>query len=136
MDPLGRKGWQNNGRDGSPVSTPGRGQSFPQETSLVVLGVMFPSAVPQPFGLTAEESPHFRSDVASGGKNTNVIFYDPISSIENTAPVGTPCTGISGAFLTLAHDNRNQGSRSGRRADAMKAVARDLADLALRKRRG
>lgn len=135
--PLDIQRRQKTGGDhSSPIPTHGPAQQCPQEYGLVVLGVMYPSVVPQPSQGIPGDLPHLLPDVATGWQCTDVIFYDPISSVGSGDPIRTGSLGaISEVPLSPKHEKKGKGSRHESRMNAMEAVARELAMLSLRNRR-
>ena len=108
-----------------PLPTPGSPRHFQSESALVVLGVMYPSALPQLVEADAHLDRIGRPPGLVGRQSVDVVFYDPLSSkrkgeeVPQAAKYGrnTKCDG-----------NVN-------RTEAQKAVARDLASLSIGKRR-
>lgn len=101
--------------NGSSISTPGMARRCPHESSVVVLGVMYPTAIPQRRKGTAADLPGLPPSAAAGRRNTDIVFFDPVSS-SGSKELARECT--------LRADRR----------EATKAVARDLAMLSLRQR--
>lgn len=92
---------------------------------MVVLGVMYPSVLPQ----LVEDGTHrdlalSRPGVGTGRQSVDVLFYDPLTSMGNGDEVP----------LAPKYRKKHKGAGYVDRTDAQKAVARDLALLSLRKR--
>lgn len=122
LTPRQRYGGEDNP---SPLPSPGPVQHVPSESVVVVLGVMYPSVLPQ------LDDASTRLDLAlslpgadTDRKTVAVIFYDPLASKGNgdEAPLGSK------------ERKKYKVAAYGNRAEAQKAVALDLALLALRKR--
>lgn len=94
-----------------------------------------PSAsLPAALGGAAESLPLLPSGVAIGQQITDVIFYDPIASIEcGDLPRRHSLGAVSGVPLSRKHQNKSKGRRhTDARVSALEAIARELATLSLR----
>jgi hypothetical protein len=101
-------------------------QHFPSEIVVVVLGVMYPSVLPQPVDATT----HLDLPLPSLGLDTprqsaDVVFHDPLSSQRNGDE----------ASPALKYGKKHKGTGYENRTEAQKAVARDLTLLFLAKTR-
>lgn len=110
-----------------PSSLPSRGpaQHVPSESVVVVLGVMYPSVLPPLVDAGVRLDLAFPTPCLDTGRKTvAVIFYDPLSSKGNgdEAPLGPK------------ERKKYKIAAYGNRAEAQKAIARDLALLSSRKR--
>jgi hypothetical protein len=110
----------------SPFPSPPSPQHFRPESVVIVLGVMYPSVLPQ----LVEANTHLDlvpqpPGLVAGRQSEDVVFYHPLSSSRN------------GYEIPHTARNRRNSEGEGRihRAEARKAVARDLALLQLGKRR-
>lgn len=106
----------------SPLPCPGPPQHFPPEIVVVVLGVMYPSVLPQ----SVDATTHLDLPLPSLGLDTarqsaDVIFHDPLSSQRNGDE----------ASLALKYGKKDKGTGYENHAAAQKAVARDLTLLFL-----
>lgn len=129
MKPLTRQRGQHANKDsGSPLPTPESTQHFRQEKCVVVLGVMYPSAVPPPPKVAPNDSPRLSPLVATDWQSTNVLFYDPISSVGSDRLTRARLPEAANA----AEDRERRRilkRRQGARAEAIEAVVRELARL-------
>lgn len=121
-------------RKAVPSSLPSQPPSTARKDIVVVLAVMYPN-LPTSRG-TKDGVPSLPSGVAGGQKTTNVIFYDPFSSIRNG---GDPTQrgsfrAISRAPTQPTRRKKKQCSEHASRANALEAVARDLAVLSSKRR--
>lgn len=97
----------------------------PQAYGVVVLGVMYPSAVPRLWKDTSDGLPHLLKDLA-GQQSINVIFYDPLSSLGRGIPhQGGRTRAIEGVLPSP----KVRGNRQASRKKELEAVARELALL-------
>jgi hypothetical protein len=108
----------------SPFPSPRSPQHFQPQSVVVVLGVMYPSLLPQPREASAERDPvSLLPGVVAGRQSVDVVFYDPLSSGGcEELPQGAECRRNS---TVDGHVDREE---------ARKALARDLALLSLGKR--
>lgn len=106
------------------LSSPAPQRNQRGETVVVVLGVMYPSVVPQ----LVEANTHLDlvavPPVVFTGKEVNVVFYDPLSASRNG----------DGVCQAAKYPSNSKGDGYLNRREAQKAVARDLALLSLGKR--
>lgn len=99
---------------------------FSSEIVVVVLGVMYPSVLPQPGVATTHLDlpfPSLGSDTPR--QSADVIFYDPLSSQRHGDEVSP----------AMKYGKKYKGTRYENRVEAQKAVARDLTMLFLAKTR-
>lgn len=109
---------------------------FPEGNSLHVIGVMFPIAVRQAHEHSPNNWPSLPPDVTSGRKSTDVIFYDPLSSQGSGNPNKRfDLQATSEVFRSSKTRNGLKRGKEVTRTQALEAVARDLAMLAVQKRR-
>lgn len=102
----------------SPLPNPGSPQHFQSESVVVVLGVMYPSALPQ----LVKANTHLDliplpPDSVTGRQSVDVVFYDPLSSSKNGEEVPQ----------TAKYERSSKGDGHVHRTEAQKTVARDLA---------
>lgn len=114
---------------------PGSVQHRLQESRVVVLGVMYPTAFSRhPRGMT-DDVQQLPLDVASD-RPAAVIFHDPLSSMESsdlTRPY------VSGATKTDTQRRGNRNAPKGKqrtRAEAIEAVVQELRRLAQERQTG
>jgi hypothetical protein len=109
----------------SPLPSPESQAHFQSESVVVVVGVMYPSVLPQLVEANHLDLVPLPPGLVTGRKSVDVVFFDPLSSSRNGDEVPQP-----------ANDRRNsKGGGHVNRREAQKAVARDLALLWLGKRR-
>jgi hypothetical protein len=125
MKPLTQR-WQYAGENKrSPFPSPGRARNFQPESVVVVLGVMYPSVLPQLVDASTQlDLPLPRPGFDTGRQSEDIFFYDPLSSKGNGDE----------APLAPKYRKKHIGAGYVNRAEAQKALARDLALLSLRKR--
>lgn len=132
MRPLTKQGRQHAGEDGgSSMPTRGPAQRCPQESSVVVLGVMYPSTVPQHCKGVPDDLPHLPPDVATGWQSTDVTFYDPISSIGSDELTRERLPRATRTVQEPKHRKAPKG-RQVARTEAIDAIVRELARLSLK----
>ncbi len=134
MSPLARRQVrQHSGANGSsPNASPEPAPHRPQELSVVVLGVMYPSAVPQPCKVTPDDLQHLPLDLATGRRSTDIIFYDPISS-KGCGEMARERPPISPR--TVGREAKRRKTPKGgqvNRTEAIEAVVLELAQLSVR----
>jgi hypothetical protein len=109
-----------------PVLSPQSSQNLQPETIVVVLGVMYPSLLPQ-LAKTNPQPEHvpLPPGLVVSRQSVEVVFYDPLSS-SRSGDEPHPVAKYRRNFKSLCHPDR---------AEARKAVASDLALLTLGGRR-
>jgi len=131
MNPLTKQGRQHEVRNTVPSSLPS--QSGAAHPDIVVLGVMCPDP-PASNGI-ADGPPPLPSGGANDPKSTDILFYDPISSIKSGDPIQRGNLRVISRVPSPPTQRRKlQGDKHANRANAVEAVARDLALLALKGR--
>lgn len=136
MNALTKQRQSNIGGDpGFPGPTAGPSQPLPQERSVIVLGVMLPSATLQVGEDTPDNWLCLPRDVTTGHRSTDVIFYDPISAVGSDDPTRQRDWRAIGESSrpSMTRKKSNDG-RDVSRMKALEAVARDLAMLSMQKR--
>lgn len=116
MKPL-TQGQQHASLDKRPLPCTRAPQHLPSESVVVVLAVMYPSVLPRLVAASTHPDLALPSlGLDTGRQSGDVIFYDPLSSQRN------------GDEASLASKDRkiHKGSVYENRAEAQKAVARDL----------
>lgn len=87
------------------------------EIVVVVLGVMYPSVLPQPVdALNRPDLPLLSFELDTARQSTDVIFHDPFSPLQNGDE----------ASLASNYGKKHKGTGYENHAEAQKAVARDL----------
>lgn len=110
----------------SPLPSPESQPHFQSESVVVVLGVIYPSVVPQLVKTNAHlDLVPVPPGSVTGRKSVDVVFYDPLSSSRNGDEVPQPAN----------YRRKSKGDGRVNRREAQKAVARDLALLSVGKRR-
>ena len=107
----------------------------PREYSLVLLRVVYPSAVPQRRHRIQHKRPLLPPEILINRRSTDLIFYDPIlaSDIRHPDQEGIPQPYNE---RPLTSERQKKAARTGNasRTASIEALARDLAMLFLRKR--
>ncbi|TLM80770.1 hypothetical protein [Pseudarthrobacter sp. NamE5] len=110
----------------SPFPSSRSPQDFQSESVVVVLGVMYPSVLPQLIEAnTRLDLIPLPPGLVTGQQSVGVVFYDPLSPSRNGYELSQ----------TAKYQKNPEGHGHVNRAEARKAVARDLALLSLGKRR-
>jgi hypothetical protein len=100
-------------------------QPFPSESVMVVLGVLYPSVLPQHVAASTHlDLVLLPPALTVGRQSMDVVFYDPLSSSWNGDEVP----------LAAKYRRKSKGDGYANRTQAQNAVARDLALLRLGKR--
>jgi len=107
----------------------------PQEYSVVLLGVMYPSALPHRHQGLQHKRPPMPPEILINRRSTDLIFYDSIL----TSDTGTP---VKARFLspdterplTSERQQKPAGTGNVSRKASIVAVSRDLVLLFLRRR--
>ena len=125
LEPLSERRQRNDKYKHFPVANPGSPQHLQPESVVVVLGVMYPSFLPQFVGAsTCLDLLSLTPSLVTGRQSADVVFYDPLSSSGNDKEVP----------LAPKHGRNFKGDGRVKRTEAQKAVARDLALLSVGKR--
>jgi hypothetical protein len=110
--------------ESSPPSSPRQAGRFQPESVVVILGVMYPHVLPPPDEGSQLDLPLPHLGGNTGRQSGDVIFYDPLSINSHG----------SDAPLAPKHIKKYPAAGYVNRAEARKAVARDLALLSQQKR--
>jgi hypothetical protein len=134
MDPLTKQRRQLAGQDRNHISTLEPAQHRRQESRVVVLGVMYPSAIPHPSTVTRGKLPPLPTDVGAG-RSSDVIFYDPISSRERDERPREPMPGVTRTATAKPQHGYAAKGRDVTRSESIAAVACELERLLARNHR-
>lgn len=105
----------------------------PHEYSVVLLGVMYPSAVPQRHQNLQHKRPPLPPEILINRRGTDLIFYDPILTRDTRNPGQSPFPQPN-TERHLTSETQQKPAGTGSRRASIEAVARDLVLLLLRKR--
>lgn len=134
MAPLTKQGRQH--ADGNyPTPEPELEQPRRQKGRAVVLDVMYPSAAPQLSKGTGYELPRLPPGTAAERQTAAVLFYDPMSSTERHDPTRQRPSAANGTVSQKPRPQSPCKEKSRTRAEAIEAVAHELARLSLSTRR-
>jgi hypothetical protein len=106
-----------------------------KEYSVVLLGVMYPRAVPQHGHRLTHEGPPMPPEILINRRSTDLIFYDPIltNEIGDTDQSTILQPNAEPTFAPERH-SKPAGTRDVGRTASIEALTRDLALLFLQKR--
>lgn len=125
LAPLAKQGRRHADRN-DPNRARGLEQPLRHDSRVVVLGIMYPNPTSQPVKVRGDDLPELPDDAVSEGQTAAVIFYDPMSA-KGSHDLPRYRASTENMAQNPTQSPSNEKART--RADAIAAVARELARL-------